>query len=538
MTKGKDGWREKGGVFLVAVLCFLVYLFSSAAVPVPPVAEEKAPKPTKESWMGLYMEGIKVGYSRSLEVGLGPGGNKGTKRLHESWMKVSRLGGNPVEIRTVQESRYGPDGAPQKMEVRTTMSGGGEIVIQAEREEDRIVFRTGDGEVGSIPCPESFYLEIPVERILEEGGFLPGATFFFPVLDPLSRAVRQATFTVMGKEEILVLGERKTLWHVRTELPSLIPVVMEEWMDGDGEVWKSVSRASFLTTTSLRMSREKALEPSTGDFDIAFSSLIPSNVRLDQPRQVRMMSVRIRGVPRDAVERFPRDGRLQRILPGGGESFILETRARIFTEEEALSLPLPPGAFTEALQPTSFCQSDVAEITAAAREIVAGERNAWRAAKKIAAWVRREMTPNYDVGFATAKETFVRRRGDCSEYTVLTVALCRAAGIPARAAVGIMYAGGIFGYHMWPEVFVGQWVGLDARWYAVDAETGEPFTDATHILFGRSLLDEDMFQELVPAVSGIIGRLKLEILDFRIGRMPESRARPRKDDADRRMGPS
>jgi hypothetical protein len=125
------------------------------------------------------------------------------------------------------------------------------------------------------------------------------------------------------------------------------------------------------------------------------------------------------------------------------------------------------------------------------------------------------MTANYDVGFATAREILKNREGDCSEHTVIAVALCRAVGIPARAAVGIMYAGGLFAYHMWPEVYVGRWVDLDAKWLATDEETGELYTDATHLKMGRSNLDENIFEEMVSAIAEIIGKLELEIIDFR-----------------------
>jgi transglutaminase-like putative cysteine protease len=125
------------------------------------------------------------------------------------------------------------------------------------------------------------------------------------------------------------------------------------------------------------------------------------------------------------------------------------------------------------------------------------------------------MNPNYDVGFATAKEILTNREGDCSEYTVITVALCRAVGIPARAAVGIKYAGGIFALHMWPEVYVGRWINLDPNWLAIDGKSGELYTDAIRIKFGRSNLDENIFEEMVKAIAEIIGKLKLEIVDFR-----------------------
>jgi transglutaminase-like putative cysteine protease len=225
------------------------------------------------------------------------------------------------------------------------------------------------------------------------------------------------------------------------------------------------------------------------------------------------MRLKLSGLDVDRLEVLPWDG-AQKLLESGDDYVVVETRSRLFREEESLSLPITAGEWQDSLAATVFCQADDADIRAAARGIVGEERNAWRAAKNIAEWVDREVTANYDVGFASAREILDHREGDCSEHTVLFVALCRASGIPARALVGIMYGGGIFAYHMWPEVFVGDWVALDPKWLARDPETGEYFTDATHIVFGRSNLDENMYQEMVTSISEIIGSLELEVLEY------------------------
>lgn len=61
----------------------------------------------------------------------------------------------------------------------------------------------------------------------------------------------------------------------------------------------------------------------------------------------------------------------------------------------------------------------------------------------------------------------------------------------------------------------GDGVDLDAKWLATDEETGELYTDATHLKMGRSNLDENIFEEMVSAIAEIIGKLELEIIDFR-----------------------
>jgi hypothetical protein len=426
---------------------------------------------------------------------------------------MSRLGGTPVEIRTSQDSVYRTGGIPVETTVRTQMSES-EMVISASVDEDKIVFRSGGSPIKEIPYSKPFYFGIPVKKIIEQGDLKAGSVSKFPVLDPLSYAIQETTFRVIGEEDVLILGKKMRLWHVQTEMLSIIPVTMEEWMDDEGIVWKSITKASFLTTTSILMPQGKAMEMSEENLDIAFSTIIPANVIFENPQEVRNITFRLEGVSQDAIKKFPYDDGSQYLLESTEKYSLVQTLSPVFLEKDSVSIPVSGEEFDSSLRPTSFCQSDDPEIVQTAKQIIGEERNAWKAAKRIALWVSQEMNANYDVGFANAKEILKNMEGDCSEHTVLVVALCRAVGIPSRAAVGIMYGDGIFAYHMWPEVYVGKWVDLDAKWLAVDEKTGELVTDATHLKMGRSNLDENIFEEMVTAIAGIIGKLKLKIVDF------------------------
>jgi len=69
----------------------------------------------------------------------------------------------------------------------------------------------------------------------------------------------------------------------------------------------------------------------------------------------------------------------------------------------------------------------------------------------------------------TAAQIFTNKQGDCTEHSVLSVALLRKLGIPARAVVGMyltdtfMGKKNVFVYHMWVEAF------HRGRWNLVDA---------------------------------------------------------------------
>ena len=84
---------------------------------------ESSEKKISESWMGVYMEGIKVGYSLNQEYSFLKNGQRCRKERDELKIKVSRLGGNPVELATVQESLYDAHGKPLESVLRTKMSG-------------------------------------------------------------------------------------------------------------------------------------------------------------------------------------------------------------------------------------------------------------------------------------------------------------------------------------------------------------------------------------------------------------------------------
>jgi transglutaminase-like putative cysteine protease len=101
---------------------------------------------------------------------------------------------------------------------------------------------------------------------------------------------------------------------------------------------------------------------------------------------------------------------------------------------------------------------------------VGNATDAGKAVKQIEAFVKGYIkTRDFSIGYASALQVAESRQGDCSEHAVLTAALCRAAGIPARVVSGLVYtenlAGqkNVFGGHAWTEAYIGGvWVGLDA----------------------------------------------------------------------------
>jgi len=140
------------------------------------------------------------------------------------------------------------------------------------------------------------------------------------------------------------------------------------------------------------------------------------------------------------------------------------------------------------LEPAAYLQSDEKVIIDLAKQAVKGTKDAGEAARNIEAFVGNYISEkNFSVGYASALDVAKSKQGDCTEHAVLTAAMCRSVGIPARIVSGVVYASkfagktSVFGGHAWTEVYVGgKWVGLDAtRPYgsghiALSAGSGDP----------------------------------------------------------------
>src|SRR5262249_53273448 len=121
----------------------------------------------------------------------------------------------------------------------------------------------------------------------------------------------------------------------------------------------------------------------------------------------------------------------------------------------------------EFTQSNFFVNSDDKLVKEHARKAVGDETDPWKKARMIEKWVNSNMRSlNFDNGIATADHVARTMEGDCTEFAMLGAAMCRAAGVPSRTALGLVYhvdkGTPKLSYHMWMEVNInGQWIALD-----------------------------------------------------------------------------
>lgn len=162
----------------------------------------------------------------------------------------------------------------------------------------------------------------------------------------------------------------------------------------------------------------------------------------------------------------------QQVVEGMDGKVRLAVQRQEDRHRDAVRLPILKPELAPFLQPSLYIQSDDPRIRELALELRGQERDAWQVALRLQRWVYDRMTPGETaVRFKSTAEILAEMEGTCSEYTVLFISLCRAAGLPARACAGLVASpSGMLIPHLWAEVYVGYWMSVDPAWDEIEVD--------------------------------------------------------------------
>jgi transglutaminase-like putative cysteine protease len=194
----------------------------------------------------------------------------------------------------------------------------------------------------------------------------------------------------------------------------------------------------------------------------------------------------------------------QKVGPVKGTSFELEVRPVRPGDQEGKSLPE-----VQYLAPSHFLDHDHEKVADLARQAVGGEKDRWRKAVRIERFVRNLMRNDNEAALEPASVIATTRRGDCRHHAFLTASLCRAAGLPSRTAIGLLYVyrgGPRLGFHMWTEVLI------EGKWLGIDSTLGKGGVSAAHIkVTDHSWYETASLSPLLP-VNRLLGKCRFEVL--------------------------
>lgn len=317
----------------------------------------------------------------------------------------------------------------------------------------------------------------------------PGQEVYIDAFDPATMSTGKARLTCTGREVIRVAGE-----DVQTSVIeiSIGGMTTRAWVS---EAQETVKAETPVGVTLKKILPEEALAPvDTGGSQMALldrTLVRPTGVAIS--RGVAQMRARITGlpdgtaIPVDAIQRVDAEGSLRIESPN------LEVRS---------GDSLPGEELAAALASDPLVNAEDASIRATAAEATANANDDAAKARALYEWVHDNIRKIPTLSLPAAVDVLRTRAGDCNEHTVLYAAMARSVGLPCRIAIGLVYseALGGFGYHAWPEVWLGHWVPMDPT-------LGQPVCDATHIKLLNGGLDQ--WARLV----GFIGRIQIEILE-------------------------
>lgn len=466
----------------------------------------------EESWQVIYIGKVRVGYSRSLISRKTRGDQPYVATESEMVLALSRLG-QPINMKTRVETEETPEGDLREFTFEMQAPPAQDTRLHGRVEGETLKLETvTNGKTRSVEQPWEPALKSPAlqERLLKEAPMKPGESRSFEAFVPEMGKACKFTLKAGNYEDVALLeGKKAKLLHV-TISQSLLPgMETQEYVDSKGETWKSSVSMAGLKMNMYKVEKKEALKALSGEeVDMVVSTLIKVK-KIERPHDSRRAVYRVT-VPGEDPAKVLSVGpgqELKRIAPA---TVDLTVTAQL-PPEQGPAQEAAPGE--EFLASNSFLQSDDELVRKHATEAVGEERDPWKVAQEMERWVYMNIkTKNFSTLLASAAEVAKSLAGDCTEHAVLLAAMCRSRGIPARVAIGLVYAPSLssFGGHMWTEVFVrGGWVPLDAT-------QGQGHVGADHIKFTDSSLAEEgaalPVSSFLP-MAGVLGKMKIDVRD-------------------------
>ncbi|MBM4030330.1 MAG: transglutaminase domain-containing protein [Planctomycetes bacterium] len=447
-------------------------------------------------WYGVYVSGTKSGYAL-IECQPGKVGDKEAVVVDlKMRLKIVALG-QKQDMRVFQKRTYLRSGELHEVTCRMfteTTESEATAIVKGDKTLVTMQMAGLASPPKELPKPkESLGDWLAAERLSAPDTKL-GEKITLWTLEPLMLKEFQGEIILNERKEIVFNG-------VPTKVAVMSHACKELGMDGTvvvderGVVLEQTVGQMFV----LRLESEKQAK------DVQYSADLVrvGCVKLDPPPKnaaaLRKARLQMTGIEDPAL--LLNDAR-QRWTKQADGSQVVEVSVEAVPAQKLAKLPVDKAKFADDLAPTVFVQSEDPGIRALAAQIVGAERDAYAAAKKLNAWVFTNIRKVGTAALSNAAEVLKTREGDCTEHTVLFVALARAAGIPAREVAGVtaIERGEGLYYHAWPEVWVGEWL-------AMDPTLGQDLADATHIKFAQGGADQ------VYRIMAIFGRLKAKPLD-------------------------
>jgi len=470
----------------------------------------------EESWDAVYIGGSKVGYQHVRLEPVKDAQGKPLVRVRVDWALELKRGNDTAKMKLMYGTIEDGEGRVKKLD---TLTYGAQERIQTSGEVVGGVMRLttkggGNSATAQVPWGDDVRGPYGSEMSLARQPLGVGESRTVKTYIPDLNKVCLTTMKATAVETIeLGRGTMRELLRVEqtvagTDGKPIKGMVSTLWVDKGGQIMKSKTDLAGGMLT-YRTTEAGAKAANGGGFDLLASSFVKVARPISSSETSRQGKYRITFADDDAAEVFPADRR-QTLVAGLNKGTATLT---VVVDTPDSGAPGPASVGQEYLLPNPLINSDDPLVARHMRAAVADLVDPWEKAKSIQAWVSQNLKKkNFSTAFASAQEVARDLSGDCTENGVLVAAMCRAAGIPARCVIGLVYVEdrGGFGPHMWNEVYVNR------RWVALDAAFNQSAVDATHLkLSETSLAGVGPFEAMLPAIRVFGDRVAIEPIQVR-----------------------
>lgn len=417
-----------------------------------------APAEVRKRVLEARLLGQTLGTLEVDRAALPDGGERWTMATKMT-LKLEDRGESPKTIETEEVTDYDANGELVRSHEITREVGVEEKnELVREGDELRVVIEgPSHREEKRFPLPKTFRSELAVYRELlaqAKGGAALPLSKTYATFDEDRMKFRDSTLTIEKRASVTVGGEELAGWAIVAT-------------DDDGERTKAVFDEHGMALSLEIGVFSAVLAGSSPSTEMAkLSSMLEVKGNFAAAAKTLELEVAVEHDEADLPPVFA-ENEYQHVTRKDG-TYTLELKSMACDAGcNGHSLPLTvPKDVAPFFAATATSQSGDEAIVQRARAIAGSRKDAREVAEAIVQWSYETLEKRDGVrGAGTAVETLAQNGGDCTEHTSLTVALLRAAGIPARNTSGIVMIPGIFGadagYHAWVEVWLGEWVVMD-----------------------------------------------------------------------------
>lgn len=475
----------------VAVLAACLGAFPAVAAPKYSDAVTSA-RPTEGEYFGLYLMGRKVGFLYT-HLKFVPGRDDQVSAVSEFVFKA-QVGTKTSERRMKETRTYEAkpggrllsfvveqmgDGGDQTLEATTTAQGM-KVLRKRPGQPNEVLTRKASREV----VEDADQARVALKRAANVVGY---------VTDGMDLESYKVTTTI-GESGVRTIAGVPVRVRKVTTISEKEKVPADAWFDEHGRM----------------------LEMRFGDNMRAYAESADIAKRIDKVEVFGLTRVVMPSPAPESAHSVP--GQMTLVLGGLPEKFRKSTyRQKVKTlpsdRVEVTLLAATPAAKGkvrpladpnggENLKSTLVVEASNPEIVALAKSIVKDDKDAYSSAKKIIDWVATHLVKDYGSSSDRATDVLRTKKGDCTEHSLLAVALLRAVGIPSKRVDGVVYLMNddkvpALYWHEWVEAYVGEWTQMDPTFH-------QHVADATHLALG-----EEGGAEITPLIG------QLQVLEVR-----------------------